>query len=300
MSAPAERLVDGPPRAVLAATLWISPQGFGPTRAIDGEGAWRATWTTAGAATVRFAPADGGVRVTAWGPGAEAILDEAPAWLGAHDDPSGFDPESPLLRDLSRRYAGLRLGRVGRIWELLAPTVLEQKVPGAHAARSWASIVRAWGEPAPGPRELWLPPPPERIGALAYFHLHEHGVEKRRADTLIGAARHARRLEEAARMDFAAASARLQALPGIGPWTSAKVLGPALGDPDAVPIGDYNLPSFVAWNLAGERAADDARMIDLLAPWAGHRARVLRLLDLGGTRPERRGPRMDVGDIRGR
>ena len=69
---------------------------------------------------------------------------------------------------------------------------------------------------------------------------------------------------------------------GIGPWTVGSVLGPVCGDDDAVAVGDYHLPNIVAWNLAGEPRADDARMLALLEPFRGHRGRVLRLLGLAG------------------
>jgi len=72
-----------------------------------------------------------------------------------------------------------------------------------------------------------------------------------------------------------------------------------MGDPDAVPWGDYNLPSVVAWNLAREPRADDARMAELLEPYAGQRGRVVRLIKLGGSMPPKWGPRSDVRDIRG-
>ncbi len=38
------------------------------------------------------------------------------------------------------------------------------------------------------------------------------------------------------------------------------------GHADTVVVGDYNLASLVAWPLAGERTADDARMLELLEP----------------------------------
>jgi 3-methyladenine DNA glycosylase/8-oxoguanine DNA glycosylase len=68
----------------------------------------------------------------------------------------------------------------------------------------------------------------------------------------------------------------------------------ALGDPDAVSVGDYHLPSQVAWALAGERSGTDDRMLELLEPYRGHRGRVLRLLAAGGVFPPRRGPRMPL------
>ena len=61
----------------------------------------------------------------------------------------------------------------------------------------------------------------------------------------------------------------------------------ALGDADAVSVGDYHLPSLVSWALAGERRGTDERMLELLAPFAGHRGRVIRLLaGAGSSRPD--------------
>ena len=101
-------------------------------------------------------------------------------------------------------------------------------------------------------------------------------------------------------MDRDAAYARITALPGLGPWSATCVMGPAWGDRDCVPLGDYNLPHLVSWTLAGERRSDDTRMLELLEPFAGHRARVIRLLTLGGSHPPRRGHRRALRDIQDR
>jgi 3-methyladenine DNA glycosylase/8-oxoguanine DNA glycosylase len=80
-------------------------------------------------------------------------------------------------------------------------------------------------------------------------------------------------------------------LPGVGPWTVGSVLGPALGDPDAVPVGDFHYPHIVAWNLAGEARATDERMLELLEPYHGQRGRVLRALVSRGQAAPAFGPR---------
>ena len=49
----------------------------------------------------------------------------------------------------------------------------------------------------------------------------------------------------------------------------------ALGDPDAVTVGDFHFPNVVAWALANEPRATDARMLELLEPYRGQRGRVL-------------------------
>jgi 3-methyladenine DNA glycosylase/8-oxoguanine DNA glycosylase len=272
--------------------------------AADGS-VWRTSLTPDGPGTLRMlgTPGTGGtgtvVSATAWGPGASWLLTAAPGLLGAHDDPAGFDPQDPLLREMSRRYPGLRVGRSGRVLEALVPAVLEQKVVGAEAWRAWRLLLLRFGAPAPGPAPEGMRVfPPARIWLrIPSWEWHRAGVEGIRARTVAGAARVAGRLEEIAVMSSADADRRLRALPGIGPWTSAEVRQRACGDPDAVSVGDYHLPAAVGWALAG-RKVDDAGMLELLAPYAGHRYRATRLVELSGIRPPRRGPRMSVRDYR--
>jgi 3-methyladenine DNA glycosylase/8-oxoguanine DNA glycosylase len=88
-------------------------------------------------------------------------------------------------------------------------------------------------------------------------------------------------------------------VPGIGPWTAAEVAVRALGDVDAVSIGDFNLPNLVAFALAGEPRGTDARMLELLEPYRGQRARVVRWLELSGIRTPRYGPRLAFRGIEG-
>ena len=90
---------------------------------------------------------------------------------------------------------------------------------------------------------------------------------------------------------------KLFPLPDVGPWTVGEVARVALGDPDAVSVGDYHLPTMVAFALVGEPRADDARMLELLEPYRGQRARVVRLLELSGIRAPRYGPRLSPRGI---
>jgi 3-methyladenine DNA glycosylase/8-oxoguanine DNA glycosylase len=86
---------------------------------------------------------------------------------------------------------------------------------------------------------------------------------------------------------------------GIGPWTSAETRIRALGDPDAVSVGDFHLAHEVGYALTGERVDDDG-MLRLLAPWAGQRQRVIRLIYASGVQEPRRAPRLHPEDHRDR
>ncbi len=129
---------------------------------------------------------------------------------------------------------------------------------------------------------------------MPYWAFHPFALERRRAETVIRVARRAQWLEAGAGMDPAVARARLQAIPGIGPWTAAEVAIVALGDADAVSVGDYHVPNMVSWGLAGEARGDDARMLELLEPYRGQRGRVVRLLEAAGMSAPRRGPRLPL------
>jgi 3-methyladenine DNA glycosylase/8-oxoguanine DNA glycosylase len=196
----------------------------------------------------------------------------------------------PLLRRLQRQHSGLRLTRTGRVLHALVPAILEQKVTGTEAFRSYAALLRRYGEPAPGPGRLLLPPTPAILAALPYHAFHPLGVERRRADVIRRVAGQAVRLEGAE--DVGRADRLLRALPGIGPWTSAEVRRCAFADPDAVSVGDYHIPNVVAWALAGEPRGTDERMLELLEPYRGQRGRVQRLLEVAGITAPRYGPRL--------
>jgi len=284
--------------------LSVHRRGSGdPAFRIDPAGAvWRTCLTPAGPGTLRVTarPGAGGqtvalVNAAAWGPGAGWLLEILPAMLGASDRPESFSPVHPLLREMAVRYRGARVGRSCRVLEALVPAILEQKVVGLEAFRAWRLLLTRFGRPAPGPAPAGMRVFPSAAvwAAIPSWEWHQAGVEGVRARTVAGAARVAGRLEEIGALAAADADRRLRALPGIGPWTSAEVRQRACGDADAVTVGDYNLPAAVGWALAG-RKVDDAGMLELLAPYAGHRYRATRLVELSGARPPRRGPRMPV------
>ncbi|MDQ1445673.1 MAG: hypothetical protein QOI20_2137 [Acidimicrobiaceae bacterium] len=268
---------------------------------IGPSGIWRATRTPCGPATVRIWRSGPDVRVQAWGEGSAWALDAAPALVGAEDDDGDFTAAAarhPVVAELWRRLSAARLCRSQAVVEALVPTIIEQKVVGLDARRSYCGMVRAFGEPAPGPSPvdgsppLLLPPAPDRLAGLPGWAYHRFNVERRRADTVRRACLVARRLDECVALGAPTAHRRLRSLPGIGAWSSGEAVRLALGDPDSVSVGDYHLPHLVTWALAGERRGTDERMLELLQPWPGQRARVVRLLELGAAHPPRRAPRM--------
>ena len=265
-----------------------------PAFLFDGPSVWMATRTPDGPATTRFDTTGTRVEAEAWGPGAEWALDRAPDTVGANDDPSGFAPVDTVVSDLAKRFRGVRITRTALVTEITLRTVVGQVVTGKEAKTSFRRMTMALGDRAPGPTPLFLPPDPERVAASAYTTFHPWGIERRRAETLIRVARHHKRLDEAADMPLDDAHRRLRAVRGVGVWTAAKVASTALGDPDAVPVGDYHLANVVTWALTAEPRGTDEQMLELLDPYRGHRGRVIRLLQAAGVHAPKFGPRRQL------
>lgn len=268
-----------------------------PTHLTTADGAlWRASLTLDGPASYRLSQEGVQVHAQAWGPGAGWVLDRLPELLGTPaDGPFGH----PLLDEVLRRHPGVRIPCTARVFESLVPAVLEQKVTGKQARDSYVLLVRRYGEPAPGPvpAGLTVPPSPEVWRQVPSWAWHRAGVGPQRSRAVLAAARVAGRLEEAVGLARADAYARLTAVPGVGEWTAAEIALRALGDTDAVSVGDYHLAGFVGWALLG-RPVDDEGMLALLEPWRPQRARVIRLLELSGATKPRFGPRLAVQDHR--
>ncbi|WP_307041131.1 DNA-3-methyladenine glycosylase family protein [Agromyces ramosus] len=287
----------------LRQTLSMLRRGPGdPTFHVDAAGAiWRTTLTVEGAATLRFEHRSADeLRCSGWGPGAATAVAQAPETAGELDDASRFEPGLQLLDEAHRRNPGLRIPRTARVFEALVPAILEQKVISLQAHASWRHLVRGFGAPAPGPTPvpMHVVPSPDGWASIPTWEWHKSGVDPRRARTIVNAARFAPRLEEAVGMSPTDAAARLTLMPGVGAWTAAEVAQRALGDADALSVGDYHLSNYVGHALAGRDMTDD-EMLETLAPWAGHRYRVVRLLEAAGAKGRpRRGPRMSFVDHR--
>jgi 3-methyladenine DNA glycosylase/8-oxoguanine DNA glycosylase len=291
----------------LARTVLYQRRGAGdPTMTVAGSVIWRASRTPEGIATVAIRETHPGViRGAAWGPGADWALAQLPALCGDRDDPAEFDASRhPLIAEAHRRSPGLRLSRTDLVFDALASAIFEQKVTGMQAFGAWRRVVSWFGERAPGPtpRPMFAPPTIEGWQHVPSWAWHRAGLEPPQSRTVVEAAR---RGDTIARVAATAADGPerdrlLTSLRGVGLWTSAETRIRAFGDADAVSVGDFHLAHEVGYALTGRRVDDDG-MLELLAPWAGQRQRVIRLLGTNGVpREPRRGARLHPEDHRAR
>ena len=297
-----ERRVSFPGPASPGHTLAPQRRGPGdPCFQIDDQGAiWRTSLQHSGPVTARISRADTHtVGCQAWGAGAEEFLEALPALLGADDDATGFTPGHPRIAAAAARVRHFRIGRTNRVLEALIPAVLEQRVPGVDAFRSWRLLVTKYGTPAPGPAPstMRVPPSAPAWRAVPSWEFHRANVDPGRARTLIGCATRAESLERLAARAPADAREALTSLPGVGVWTAAETAQRAFGDADALSVGDYHVSKMIGWTLLG-RPIDDAEMVELLEHLRPHRYRAVRLLEVSGLAYEpRRGPRLPVQRI---
>ncbi len=261
---------------------------------------WRGIRSPDGPATLRLLPApeEGTITGEAWGEGAEWVLDRMPRMLGADDDPSGFVPLHQPIVEVWRRHGHWRLGATDLVMEALVPAIIEQKVTGQEAFAAFRALVHRFGERAPGPPSepdpdvrLWVQPSVTDLRAIPSWEWLRLPVDGARSRPIQHAARVASSLERAGREPPEEFDRRVRTLPGIGVWTSAETRSRALGDADAVSFGDYHVAANVGYVLTGEPVDDDGLAV-LLEPYAGHRHRVQRLVELAGLGRPRRGPRM--------
>ncbi|NHC43807.1 DNA-3-methyladenine glycosylase 2 family protein [Motilibacter sp. K478] len=273
---------------------------------------WRGVRTPDGPGTLRLQarPHEAVVEARAWGPGAGWLIDSVPGLLGADDDPAGFEPRHPLLVEAYRRWAGWRAPRSRRVVEALVPAVLEQKVTSTEARWAWRDLLRWYAQPAPGPAPegLRVPLSPAEWLRVPSWDWHRAGVDGKRSRAVLAACRVADRLEATADEvprrvggEMSAAERALRSVVGIGVWTAAETLQRAHGDADSPSVGDLHVPGLVGHALVGHKVDDDG-MLELLAPYAGHRQRAVRLVELaaaaGLVRVPRRAPRYAPRDFR--
>ena len=223
------------------------------------------------------------VALDVWGPTAtpsdraDVALEEAHDWVGARDDGdlTALTAGHRALHRVARQLGPVRLSRMPRVQEAVGRAVLGQLVQRSEASRSVTQLAALAG--LASPPGLWCWPTPDALRRLPAHALRRCGISQRSAQVLHAAARDAERLDRA--WSEGGLDARLHAIPGLGTWTSGETRR-HLGDPDVVVQGDDALPQLVCHALTGAEGEDctDAAMLELLAPYAGQRGRVVALV----------------------
>ena len=164
-------------------------------------------------------------------------------WLLDLDaDPEAIDgllSEDPGLRPLVVAAPGRRVPRTVDGGEMAIRAVLGQQISTAAARAHAARLVVRHGAPVSDPDGglTHVFPPPE---ALSEIELAMPASRRATVYALVDALRSGE-LDLSPGGDRERARATLEALPGIGPWTSEVIAMRALGDPDAFPATDLGV-----------------------------------------------------------
>ena len=245
-----------------------------------------ATWTPDGAGTVHMSWDDAVIHAEAWGEGADWLLARVDQLLGLHDPVHTFDP-GPALAALHEKHPSEHRGAGLPLAPVMAQVVCGQRVTTIEATESWLRLCRLRELEAPGPHPLLLPPEPRWLARVPDAPLRSCGLDVHRAATLREISFRRRRLQAALELPAEEAVAFLQRLPGVGPWTATATVAACTGDADIVVLGDLHVPRNVVYALTGELRGTDERMLELLEPWRGHRARVTSLVQRAGQKHPR-------------
>ena len=240
------------------------------------------------------------------GPGAGIAAERRPDPRGDLDMFTSLEDDCPasvsaatfhVVRGLEKRWGHVRFGHTADVYRAALTATLGQRITAAEAIHQWRRLCRTYGRVVID-GELVTPPDPAVFSRLVPYELHRHGIEEARARTLIAIAKVFDR-PGIHHVDPDAAMERLcREVPRFGPWTRALVRAEALGDPDAVAVGDFHLKNVVATALAGRSRGTDEEMLEHLSPYAGQRGRVLSWLAMEGVRAPAFGPRRRNIDIR--
>ena len=124
------------------------------------------------------------------------------------------------------------------------------------------------------------PPTSDAIAGRGAYELHKIGFDPDQAHALLRVAAFAHGFDDLD--DPAAARRALESIDALTPGTVERAVLDAFGDPDAVLVDDLGTARLVTRFFVGEPHADTDRALELLEPWRGQRARMVRLIQLDG------------------
>jgi 3-methyladenine DNA glycosylase/8-oxoguanine DNA glycosylase len=281
----------------LAATLSIVAMGRGdPCLRVDHSRRVRlALLGPNGPVGVDLLHGDEHIQAKVSGIDAEWLLPYLPSLLGLDFQPPRLDGPR-RLRTVAHRMAGMRLPKLPVVFARVVSLVLQQLISYRDATYGWRKLVQRYGQVLTEQEDLFAPPTAQTLRGMALHQFVECGILPQHARRILGIARVADRIEKVwnGGLDAGATDRTCELLstqPGIGPWTIGYLRGAALGDSDAIVLGDYGLPKQIKYFFTGEEEATDDDMLALLEPYAPHRFYAMLLIQKSRIVPPRRGPR---------
>jgi AraC family transcriptional regulator of adaptative response / DNA-3-methyladenine glycosylase II len=182
----------------------------------------------------------------------------------------------PLLAPLIEARPGLRVPGAINGFEFAVRAIIGQQISVAGARTLVGRLVTALGEPLATPDGSLTHtfPTPE---VIAEANMNKLGITQKRITALQALAQSVTRQELIldASADREEMATRLQALPGVGPWTAAYIAMRALSDPDAFPASDLGLRrAFEHYGLAADMKSIMQRA-EAWRPWRAYATQYL-------------------------
>ena len=142
---------------------------FDPVLRVDDRSVQLALRTPEGPVALAVDQHETNVAVRGWGSGAGWITQHLDGLLGFQDSPSEFQPSDRVVKSLARRYSGMHLPRLPRVFDRIVQVILLQRVSWRDGIATWKRLVKTLGEDAPGPFTPLLPPSPKTLASTPYY-----------------------------------------------------------------------------------------------------------------------------------